>query len=75
MRGWYAKRSKAMQNVADPMQHAAYPVQVSVDYPDRPLDKLTTFFRIFIAIPIVIVLGVVAGGPGGQVFRIVSSER
>ena len=40
----------------------AYPVSFSVDYPDRDLDRLTTFFRIFTVIPIVIVLGAVAGG-------------
>jgi hypothetical protein len=39
-----------------------YPVRFSVDYPDRNLDRLTTFFRIFVAIPILIVLGSVAGG-------------
>ncbi len=39
-----------------------YPVQFSVDYPDRPLDRLTSFFRIFTAIPIAIVLGAVSGG-------------
>jgi len=39
-----------------------YPVQFSVDYPDRPLDRLTTFFRIFVAIPILIVLGTVSVG-------------
>ncbi len=39
------------------MQQATYPVQFSVDYPDRPLDRLTTFFHIFVAIPIAIVLG------------------
>ena len=44
------------------MQPNAYPVQFSVDYPDRPLNRLTTFFRIFVAIPILIVLGGVAGG-------------
>ena len=44
------------------MQQATYPVQFSVDYPDRPLDRLTTFFRVFVAIPIIIVLGTVAGG-------------
>jgi hypothetical protein len=36
-------------------------VQFSVDYPDRPLDRLTTFFRLFVAIPIFIVLGAVSG--------------
>jgi hypothetical protein len=41
---------------------AAYPVQFSVDYPSRPLDRLTTGFRIFTIIPIAIVLGTVAGG-------------
>ena len=39
-----------------------YPIQSSVDYPDRALSRLTTFFRVFVAIPIVIVLGAVSGG-------------
>jgi Domain of unknown function (DUF4389) len=39
-----------------------HPVQFSVAYPDRQLNRLTTFFRIFVAIPIVIVLGAVDGG-------------
>jgi len=43
------------------MQQATYPVQFSVDYPDRPLNRLTTAFRIFVAIPILIVLGSVSG--------------
>ena len=38
-----------------------YPVNLSVEYPDRPLDRLTTAFRIFVAIPIMIVLGTVSG--------------
>ena len=38
-----------------------YPVQFSVDYPDRPLNRLTTAFRIFVAIPILIVLSSVSG--------------
>jgi hypothetical protein len=44
------------------MQEAMYPVQFSVDYPDRPLNRLTTFFRILMVIPIAIVLGAVEGG-------------
>jgi hypothetical protein len=44
------------------MQPAIYPVQFSVDYPDRPLNRLTTAFRLFVAIPILIVLGSVTGG-------------
>jgi hypothetical protein len=38
-----------------------YPVQFNVDYPDRSLNRLTTAFRIFVAIPILIVLGTVSG--------------
>ena len=39
-----------------------YPLQFSVEYPDRDLDRLTTAFRIIVAIPILIVLGAVGGG-------------
>jgi Domain of unknown function (DUF4389) len=39
-----------------------YPLTYSVEYPDRDLDRLTTFFRIFTVIPIAIVLGAVSGG-------------
>src|SRR6266571_841230 len=40
---------------------AQYPVQFAVEYPDRPLNRLTSFFRIFVIIPISIVLGTVSG--------------
>jgi hypothetical protein len=48
-----------------------YPVQYAVVYPDRQLNRLTTFFRIFTVIPIAIVLGLVSGatyssGTGGD---------
>jgi hypothetical protein len=43
-------------------QQEAYPVRFTVDYPDRPLDRLTTGFRILVVIPILIVLGTVSGG-------------
>jgi hypothetical protein len=39
-----------------------YPVQFTVDYPDRPLGRLSTAFRIFTVIPIAIVLDTVSGG-------------
>lgn len=39
-----------------------YPLRFDVDYPDRPLNRLSTGFRIFAAIPIVIVLASVGGG-------------
>jgi Domain of unknown function (DUF4389) len=38
-----------------------YPVTFAVDYPDRDLNRLTTFFRIFAAIPILIVAAAIAG--------------
>jgi hypothetical protein len=34
----------------------AYPVTLNIDYPDRKLNRLTSFFRIFVIIPIAIVL-------------------
>src|SRR5216110_2887519 len=52
-----------------PTTGPADPVQFSVDYPDRELDRLTTAFRIFTVIPIAIVLALVSAGgvgaPGG----------
>ena len=46
-----------------------YPASLSIDYPDRNLNRLTTFFRIFAAIPIVIIISLLnssgSGGNGG----------
>lgn len=66
------------------MQQPIYPVQFATDYPDRPLNRLTTFFRLFTAIPIAIALwsvngqtwqytsaknsAVIAAGAGGLLF-------
>jgi hypothetical protein len=36
-------------------------VQFAVEYPDRPLNRLTTAFRVFVAIPILIVLISIGG--------------
>jgi hypothetical protein len=46
------------------VQRAAlpYPVRFSVDYPERHLNRLTTFFRLLTAVPILVVLGSVGGG-------------
>ncbi len=41
-----------------------YPVQLSVDYPDRPLNRLTSALRIFTAIPILILAAALAGSNG-----------
>jgi Domain of unknown function (DUF4389) len=38
-----------------------YPVTFSVDYPDRQLDRLSSFFRILMLIPIVIVMAAITG--------------
>jgi hypothetical protein len=38
-----------------------YPLTYSVDYPDRELSRLSSFFRIFTVIPIAIVLATVEG--------------
>jgi hypothetical protein len=43
-------------------QQPEYPVQFSVDYPDRDLNRVTTAFRIFTIIPIAIVISTVSGG-------------
>jgi hypothetical protein len=42
-----------------------YAVRLALDYPDRDLNRLTTAFRIFVAIPILIVLATVGGGTIG----------
>ncbi len=43
------------------MEPSSYPVTFSVDYPERQLNRLTTFFRIFAVIPIAIVVGLLPG--------------
>jgi hypothetical protein len=41
-----------------------YPVEFSVEYPDRDLNRLTSGFRMLWAIPILIVAATLSGGPG-----------
>ncbi len=43
------------------MHQSAYPIQFSVDYPDRPLDRVKTLLRPVVAVPILLVLGAVSG--------------
>ncbi len=43
----------------------SYPARLLVDYPDRELNRLTSFFRLIVIIPIVIILCLV----NGAVFR------
>jgi uncharacterized protein DUF4389 len=50
-----------MEEGMRPRPMDGYPVQFSVEYPDRQLNRLTTAFRIFVAIPILIVAAAVSG--------------
>jgi hypothetical protein len=54
-----------------------HPVRFSAEYPDRPLDRLSTAFRIFTVIPIAIVLSSIGGyysggGWGGDEARTIA---
>lgn len=39
-----------------------YPISLTIDYPNRPLDRVSTFLRIFVVIPILIILGLLQAG-------------
>jgi hypothetical protein len=43
------------------MANGTYPANLAIDYPDRPLNRLSSFFRIFALIPILIILGLLPG--------------
>src|SRR5262245_6967018 len=43
------------------MVEPAYPLTFSVEYPDRPLNRLTSAFRIFVAIPALLMLTLLSG--------------
>jgi hypothetical protein len=45
---------------------ADYPASLTIDYPDRNLNRLTSFFRIFAAIPICIITIFLSGGIQGS---------
>src|SRR5207245_2381705 len=45
---------------------SSYPVQFDVDYPPKPLNRLTTALRLLIAIPIVVVLTMLSGQAFGD---------
>jgi hypothetical protein len=45
----------------DTSSQSSYPVQFDVDYPDRELNRWSTAFRIFAAIPILIVSAAIGG--------------
>jgi hypothetical protein len=54
-----------MESGANTSGQGEYPLTFSVEYPDRDLDRVTTGFRIIVAIPILIVLAAVGGGEAG----------
>jgi hypothetical protein len=49
-----------MSTTIMPMSSSDYPATLSIDYPDRNLNRLTSFFRIFTIIPIAIVIGLIS---------------
>jgi hypothetical protein len=51
-----------MDSGSEPAGMPRYPVEFSVEYPGRPLNRLTTAFRIFTVIPIAIVMASIGGG-------------
>lgn len=53
---------KASEASEAPPTAPAYPASLAIDYPDRALNRLTTFFRMFTLIPIAIILAAVSGG-------------
>jgi len=53
-----------MEPYDQPTGGETYPVQFAVEYPDRDLNRLTTFFRVFAAIPILILVGTIGGHEG-----------
>jgi Domain of unknown function (DUF4389) len=43
-----------------------YPVSLSVDYPDKALNRLSTFFRVILLVPIAIILSLVSATAWGR---------
>lgn len=48
------------------LARSAYPARLRVDYPEEQQDRVRALFRPLLAIPIVVLLGVLTGGGGGQ---------
>ena len=53
---------------------SSYPVQFDVDFPERPLNRLTTAVRLLVAIPIVVVLTMLSGETFGDSDHRMSNE-
>ena len=50
-----------MEQQMPPPAPAGYPLVFDVEYPDRPLNRLTSAFRVFTVIPILVVLASIGG--------------
>ena len=48
--------------MAADLTRPAYPARLEIDYPEEGLNRVTTLFRLILAIPIVVVLAVLSGG-------------
>src|SRR2546426_8956097 len=57
---WSASNQPISSRRGEPMV-SSYPVQFDVDFPARPLSRLTTAFRLLVAIPVVILLTMLSG--------------
>jgi hypothetical protein len=56
-----------LREIAMEAPAAPYAATLNVDYPER-LDRLTTFFRLIWALPILVILGLLTGGGGSQTY-------
>jgi hypothetical protein len=55
-----------MTTISSPLSAAGHvPVSYDVDYPDRELNRLTTAFRLIVAIPILLVVAALTAGGSG----------
>src|ERR1035437_4081859 len=50
-----------MSSIIEP-NNSVYPATLVVDYPEKKLNRLSSFFRIFAAIPICIIIGLMSNG-------------
>src|SRR5438046_2040173 len=57
---WSASNQPISSRRGEPVV-SSYPVQFDVDFPARPLSRLTTAFRLLVAIPIVVLLTLLSG--------------
>ncbi len=54
----------ALAGAGGGVQPSEYPARLQIDYPDRQLNRTSTFFRLFAAIPALILLGLLVGISG-----------